>query len=150
MLAWCFEASSKTKTILESLLHFYAIKEESYEVLFSDKRKLHFKWRQTLSKKKKKNLFNQKCIFLSKKMWSRKFSASSLLLPTHSHGIKLLISNRRKRPKIPKSYISTSYHMSVNFSFSFLLLHLACMFLLRQSRIRNSQKFIINLYSCAK
>lgn len=99
---------------------------------------------------RKKNLFNQKCIFPSKKMGSRKFSASSLLFPLHSHGIRLLISNRRKRPKISKSYISTSYHMSVNFSFSFLLLQLAFMFLLRQSRIRNSQKFIINLYSGAK
>lgn len=92
----------------------------------------------------------KKCIFLSKIIWSRKFSASSLLFPVRSHGIKHLISNRRKRPKIPKSYISTYYHMSVNFSFSFLLLQLACMFLLRQSRIRNSQKFIINLYSGGK
>jgi len=139
----------KTKTKLESLLHFYAIKEKSYEFLFSDKRKLHFKSRQTLSRKKI-NLFNQKCIFLSKKMWSRKFSANALQFPVHSHGIKLLISNRRKRPKIPKSYISTSYHVSVNFSSSFLLLHLACVFLLRQSSIRNSQKVIINLHSSAK
>lgn len=46
----------KTKTKLESLLHFYVIKEESYEFLFSDKRKLHFKWRQTLSKKKRTSL----------------------------------------------------------------------------------------------
>lgn len=35
----------------KSLLRFYAVEEESYGFLFSDKRKLHFKWRRTLSKK---------------------------------------------------------------------------------------------------
>lgn len=143
MLGLLFRLFMKKK--LESLLHFYAIKVTNF--CFQTKRSYilnegkHFK---------KKNLFNQKCIFLSKKMWSRKFSASSLLFSIHSHGIKLLVSNRRKRPKIPKSYISTSYHMSVNFSFSFLSLQTACMFLLRLSRLRNSQEFIINLYSRTK
>lgn len=109
-LALCFDTLLKpnqSKTKLEYLLHFYAIKKMSYPYVFSDKRKLHLKWRETLSKrkkKKKKNLFNQKCIFLSKKIWSRNFSASSFLFPVYSPGIKLLIPNRRKRAKILKSY----------------------------------------------
>lgn len=44
---------NQSKTKLEYLLHFYAIKKKNYAYVFSDKRKLHLKWRDTFQEKKK-------------------------------------------------------------------------------------------------
>lgn len=133
----------------KSLLHFYAVEEESYDFLFSDKRKLHFKWRRTLSKKNRICLIKN-VSFCQRKRGVENFQPALFCFLYILMGLNFLFQiEERDQKSLNHTFqlpiMCQSIFPSGGFFFFFLLL-LACMVLLRQSRLRNSQKFIIYLF----